>query len=191
MTFAAGRIRRWLSIAAQALLLLTFVLLVASNFMLRRERDELRAIIRQNGVSRSPLRAGEQLPHFSVRDKSGRVVVFGSPRGAGREEVLVVVDPRCKRCEAALREVATGSHSQVAVISVQSSAMSASVASAVPPDVPLYFVEDRVRARPLLERLSRIPTVIRVAADQKVVSLCGSVSECLAASACNDCDAPH
>ncbi|MDQ3281202.1 MAG: hypothetical protein M3Q69_07295 [Acidobacteriota bacterium] len=177
---------RYARIGLQAAFLAVFAALIYSNFALRRENAQLRAIARDNRTKQA-MKVGERFPAFLARDSAGKSVTL--PQQLRRDLRFVIVDPGCPRCEVVLSRMREKQPSDVVVVSLRPRALSSKIVAAVANAAPLYFV-DRMAPQVLQSRLDVVPRVVSVAADGTIRQVCHDIDECKPPTeACDSCSA--
>jgi hypothetical protein len=176
--------RRFARVGLQAIFLLVFAGLIYSNYSLRHELAQLKAIARDNRA-RLVMKAGEPFPAFQARDLAGNRLTL--TKDLGREVRLLVVDPECPRCETVIEQLRRTKPADVIVVSLRPRPLSNKIVNAVGNAAPLYFV-DRTAPQVLQGHLDVVPRVITVGANGTIRQLCHDLETCQpTVEACEKC----
>lgn len=170
----SSKVKRIARAVLQGAFLLVFAGLIYSNFMLKRENAQLKAVAR-DGRSRSIMKVGEAFPTFFARDLDGKRIALA--KDLGRDIRLLVVDPECPRCETVLAQLRTTKPQDVVVVSLRPRALSHKIVEGVGNAAPVYFV-DRMAPPVLQSRLDVVPRVITVGAQGVIRDLCHELADC-------------
>jgi hypothetical protein len=162
-----------LLIAAQAVFVLLFIALAASNFSLRHRLDQLQ---NTKVAQQSRFFEGDVIPRFEARDRAQRPVALSGAAQAGR--VMVMFIPGCDACESVLAQIAAKPSPNVTVVSLMSQKLAASAAKGLSAGVPLYFIDDIHRSS-LQSRARVVPQILRLGADGKVAEVCQTYQACV------------
>jgi hypothetical protein len=172
----------------QTAFILTFAGLLYSNWNLRRRLAEAsKAHSGKAHVAPSPFQAGQVAPTIHVVDATGRALILG-PEQWRRKSFLMFALPGCPACRLELQHAAEAGNTDFTLVSLISGTAAASVLKEVPPGVEAYFL-DPADAVMMREHVDRVPRVLHISTEGKIIDVCNSMIACGSARspACPTC----
>jgi hypothetical protein len=172
----------------QAAFILTFVGLLYSNWNLRQRLAETSGVhAGKPRVAPSPFQAGQVAPTIHVVDATGRALILG-PAQWRRKSFLVFSLPGCSACRIELQHAARAGNTDFTLVSLVSGSAAAGILKEVPRGVETYFL-DPADAAIMKEHVDRVPRVLHISAEGKIIDVCDSMTACGSARspACPTC----
>jgi len=165
-----------------------FVVLVISNWRLRRSYDALQAQF-SAFASRAivPFHAGDVMPKLEVVDRAGHPVTIRTADWK-RDSYVALVLPGCGPCSEQISAAENAKLPNVVLICLVSREAAAKKLENVSAGMTLYFVRPSTAAS-LHHRLDGFPRILRVSAEGKITATCRSIVGCGGPS-CTACDLP-
>ena len=176
---------KWISRILEILVVTAVVVLAFVNFRLRREIDDLRQALTEarRAVAGKAFTTGEAFAGVGLIAPSGLEIV--SDQSMPKEtHLVVIVNPDCRRCEAAARDVSHAGKDAP----IPSIVISTGEAQRTAEFVHAFGLQGRVfRVAPatsptVRQKLAATPQILLIS-NRRVVHSCSSVSECFALAA--------
>jgi hypothetical protein len=161
----------------QTAFVLAFAALLYSNWNLRRRLTEIIGVHARNGrVASSPFQAGQVAPTIHVVDVTGRALILG-PEKWRRKSFLVFALPGCAACRTELQHAVQAGNADFTLVSLAPKSAAAGILKEVPPAVEAYFL-DPIDAPRMKEHVDRVPRILRISGEGKIIAVCDSMAAC-------------